>query len=60
MYTFHADKLKACNSMAAGLYRAALNVRLRLQHEQERQHSVRHVSAVPSGPSAHIITLLEV
>lgn len=47
MYTFHADKLTAGNSMAANLYRAALNVRLRLQHEQERQKSVRDVPAVP-------------
>lgn len=33
MYTFHVDGHSACDNMAAGLYRAALNVRLRLQHE---------------------------
>lgn len=47
LYTWRVDAAAAAEKLAAELYKAALNVRLRLEHEKKEQADVSHAHVLP-------------
>lgn len=56
LYTWRVDAAAAAEKLAADLYKAALNVRLRFEHELNQQSNVSFLPqlCLPSAPHSHV------